>query len=210
MIKYISMPRLDRPHFPNQYYHVFNRGFDRKELFKSEPDYIRFLSKLEESVNKFDWLIYSYCLLPNHFHIQTQVKEDSLGVILHWLQTSHSVYFNKKYKHSGAVFTNRFKSILIQKEVYHLGLSKYIHLNPVQARLSPTPQDYPYSSYPEIINEPKHQYKIIDKRSIESLTGQASLTQYRQFVEESSILNYDPSVSVRGIAGSDRFRFQFE
>jgi len=204
------MPRLDRPHFSNQYYHVFNRGFDRKELFLDESDYLRFLEKLEASIHRFDWLIYSYCLLPNHYHLQVQVRNDPLGPVLHSLQTSHSVYFNKKYKRSGAVFTNRFKSILIQKEVYHLGLSKYIHLNPVKAGLSPSPQIYPYSSYSEIINESKHQYKIIDKRSVESLTGTKSLLQYRQFIEESPKLDYDPNLAVRGIAGSDRFRFQFE
>jgi|SRR3989344_1844438 len=204
------MPRLDRPHFPNQYYHVFNRGFDRKELFLTDADYFRFLAKLEESTYKFDWLIYSYCLLPNHFHIQIQVRNDSLGIILHSLQTSHSVYFNRKHKHLGAVFTNRFKSILIQKETYHLGLSKYIHLNPVKAELSVRPQDYPYSSYSEIISEPKHQYNIIGKRSIESLTGGSSLIQYRQFIEENSHIEYDPTFAVRGIAGSDRFRNQFE
>lgn len=204
------MPRLNRSHFPHQYYHVFNRGFDRKKIFKSESDYLRFLSKLEESTNKFDWLIYSYCLLPNHFHLQVQVRDNYLGTILHWLQTSHSVYFNRKYKHFGAVFTNRFKSILIQKEIYHLGLSKYIHLNPVKARLSPAPQDYPYSSYSEIINQPKHHHKIIDKRTVESLTGGKSLIQYRQFTEESTLAIYDPNLAIRGIAGSDRFRFQFE
>ncbi len=204
------MPRTDRPHFANQYYHVFNRGFDRKEVYKTEADYLRFLSKLEESTTKFDWLIYSYCLLPNHFHIQTQARNDPLGIIMHWLQTSHSVYFNRKHKHSGAVFTNRFKSILIQKEMYHLGVSKYIHLNPVKAGLSSNPQEYPYSSYSEIINEPKHQYNIINKRSIESLTGGKSLLQYRQFIEESPLTTYNPDLAIRSIAGSDRFRFQFE
>ncbi len=204
------MPRLNRPHFPHQYYHIFNRGFDRKKIFKSDFDYLRFLSRLEDSISKFDWLIYSYCLLPNHFHIQAQVRNDSLGKILHWLETSHSVFFNRRYGHFGAVFTNRFKSILIQKQIYHLGLSKYIHLNPVKAGLSSTPQEYLYSSYAEIINQPKHRYRIIDKRTIESLTGNASLAQYRQFVEKSSVLDYDPSMAVRGIAGSDRFRFQFE
>jgi putative transposase len=204
------MPRLDRPHFPHQYYHVFNRGFDRKEVFVDEQDYLRFLEKLEKSTQKFDWFIYSYCLLPNHFHLQIQVQTDPLSTILHWLQTSHSVYFNKKHIRSGAVFTNRFKSILIQKEAYHLGLSKYIHLNPVKAKLSPTPQEYPYSSYSEIISELKHQYKIIDKRTVESLTGNTSIAQYRKFIEENSITTYDPQMSVRGIAGSDRFRSQFE
>ena len=204
------MPRLDRPHFPNQYYHIFNRGYDRKNIFKEESDYLRFLDKLEASTKKFDWLIYSYCLMPNHFHLHVQVRADPLGIILHSLQTSHSVFFNRKHKHFGAVFTNRFKSILIQKEAYHLGLSKYIHLNPVKAKLCQKPQDYIYSSYPEIINKPLHQFKIIDKRSLESLKAGSSLDNYRKFIEDNPYTNYDPNLSVRGVIGSDTFRHQFE
>jgi REP element-mobilizing transposase RayT len=206
------MPRRARKNYPNQYYHIFNRGFDRKNIFKLKNDYFRFLKKLSELVTKHDWIIYSYTLLPNHYHIHAQIRNDSLSKIIHSLQTSHSVYFNKKHKHFGPVFTGRFKSILIQKENYHLSLSKYIHQNPVKAGLVKRPQDYPYSSYSEIINQPKHPYKIIDKRSIKSLTSslsKKSIKQYRGFVEDKKI-DYDPSLAKRGILGTKRFCSQFE
>ena len=207
------MPRDSRPDYSYQYYHIFNRGFDRKNIFTVEKDYLRFLEKLKESRTKFDWIIYSYCLLPNHYHLHIKTNNDSLSKIIHWLQTSHSVYFNKNHKHFSPVFTGRFKSIIIQKDPYHLQLSKYIHLNPVKAGLAVNPQDYEYSSYSEIINKPKHKYKIIDKRVLKSLIGEInskSISNYRKFVEEIENIEYNPQQQVRGIIGTIRFRSRFE
>jgi len=207
------MPRSARPYAPFQYYHILNRGLNRQPIFRDESDYLRFLEKLETSKTRFDWIIYSYCLLPNHYHLQVKTRHVPLSKILSSLQTSHSGYFNRKYKKLGPVFNNRFKSILVQKDPYFLQLSKYIHLNPVKANLASKPQDYPYSSYPEIISQPKHQFHTIDKRVIKSLTGslnQQAISQYRYFVEESTKLTYHPDKSVRGIMGSTRFRIKFE
>jgi len=72
------MPRLDRPHFLNQYYHIFNRGFDRKELFLSSSDYLRFLGKLEESTSKFDWLVYSTFIFKSKLET-TRSESSSIG-----------------------------------------------------------------------------------------------------------------------------------
>ena len=72
--------------------------------------------------------------------------------------------------------------------------------------------DHPYSSYSEIIGKPKHPYKIIDKRSIKSLTGSLSkkaLLQYQQFTNNQEI-DYDPTLAKRDILGSPRFQSQFE
>ncbi|MBE2290764.1 MAG: transposase, partial [Chitinophagaceae bacterium] len=137
-----------------------------------------------------------YCLMPNHCHLHVKRNTDSISTVIHWLQTSHSVYFNKKYKHFSPVFTGRFKSILIQKEIYHRQLSKYIHLNPVKAGVVNTPQDYPYSSYGEIIGDPKNTVKIIDGRAMRSLLGNqtgAAVIQYRRFLEEDHLFEYSPN-----------------
>lgn len=206
------MPRRARRHYPNQYYHILNRGFDRRDIFREKEDYLRFLEKLESLTKKHDWIIYSYCLLPNHYHLHAQIRNNPLHHIIHPLQTSHAVHFNRKYKHFGPVFAGRFKSILIQEKDYHRGLSKYIHLNPIEANLASKPEDYPYSSYSEIINQPKHSYKIIDKRAVKSLTGSLSkkgLLQYQEFIENKEV-EYNPSLAKRDILGSPRFQSQFE
>lgn len=207
------MPRSSRPYAPFEYYHVLNRGVNRESIFRAKNDYLRFLDQLEESRRRFDWIVYSYCLMNNHYHLHIQTRNDPLATIMSSLQTSHSLYMNIKYRRSGVLFQNRFKSILIQKDPYHLQLSKYIHLNPVQAGLVRTPQEYPYSSYGEIIKHPLHQHRILDRRVIKSLLGsfdQKAVTKYRQFVEESDTVDYDPTFAVRNTMGSTRFRSQFE
>lgn len=207
------MPRTARRYHPFQYYQVFNRGINLENIFRSREDYLRFLEKLAEFRQRFDWIIYSYCLLPDHYHLQIKARNDRLSDIIQALQTSHGVYFNKRYRHFGAVFINRFKSILVQKDTYFLQLSKYIHLNPVKAGLAKKPLDYPYSSYSEYFNQPNHEYQIIDRRVMKTILGfnsKKDLENYRVLVEEDEKLTYDPAFATREIIGSKRFVKQFE
>lgn len=207
------MPRTARLSAPFRYYHILNRGIGRKAIFRDIDDYLRFLEKLAETKSKFDWIIYSYSLLPNHYHLQTKIRKSPLSKIMQSLQTSHSGYFNRKYRHVGPVFQGRFKSIIVQKGSYFIQLSKYIHLNPIEANLVNHPLNYPYSSYSEYLNQPKHQYKIIDKRAVKMIIGSLSkhnIQQYREFVEEDDKLEYYPQKAVRGIIGSKEFINQFE
>ncbi len=138
-----------------EYYHVYNRGVDRRTIFKDGADYNRFtellyLSNTELSVNVrnirrtepliFDFereqqLVYigAYCLMPNHFHILlTPVKEGGVQEFMHKLLTAYSMYFNKRYERTGALFQGRFKSKHAGADEYLKYLFSYIHLNPVK------------------------------------------------------------------------------
>ena len=150
------MPRSARLARPYQYYHIYNRGINNQLLYKDKDDYYRFLGKLSDTLKQYDWKIYTYCLMPNHYHLQIKTEKDSLGTIIQSLQTSHAVYFNKKYKHLGAIFQNRFHSVLVQEGEYFLYLSKYIHLNPAKAKLVNNPEDYQYSSCKTYLNPLKN------------------------------------------------------
>lgn len=114
------MPRYARLSGFFLFYHIINRGIERREIFKSKWDYSRFLENLEKYRKKFDWIIYAYCLIPNHFHLQIRIRKDPLAKILHSLQLAYSVYFNKKYQRVGPLFQGRFKSIIVQKGEYFL------------------------------------------------------------------------------------------
>ncbi|PJE69069.1 hypothetical protein COU96_01785 [Candidatus Shapirobacteria bacterium CG10_big_fil_rev_8_21_14_0_10_38_14] len=202
------MPRQARLTAPNLFYHIFNRGTNQKSIFKTQSDYLRFLENLKKYKKKFDWLIYSYCLLPTHYHLQIQARKYPLGKILLSLQTAYSVYFNKKYQTNGPLFQGRYKSIIVQNGDYFLHLSKYIHLNPVKLNLTKNPLNYPFSSYGEYCQEPKHPYQLIDKRASEKIIGKSTkqnIRKYRQFVEETENLIYTPNEATRGIVGSLRY-----
>ncbi len=135
----LYMPRGARFVFKNAFYHVFNRGINKQEIFRSDDDYFFFLKKLNDLKKKYDHSIYALCLMPNHFHISIQTRKVSISKIMSSLATSYSMYFNRIYKHFGPVFQNRFKSILVENDPYFIKLSQYIYLNPVKAGLVEDP-----------------------------------------------------------------------
>ncbi|HEU0085576.1 MAG TPA: transposase [Candidatus Paceibacterota bacterium] len=142
----------------NEYYHLYNRGTDKHEIFLDSKDYLRFKALLyvcnsSDSVDiarhfkngrTFSDLFFvrrkrtlvdigAYCLMPNHFHIL--VKEKIPGGVTQFmlkLLTGYSMYFNKKHKRTGPVFERAFKAKHVNTDTYLKYLFAYIHLNPVK------------------------------------------------------------------------------
>lgn len=177
------MPRGPRFSFQNAFYHVFNRGINKQEIFLADEDYEFFLNKFHSLKQKYDHAIYAVCLMPNHFHISIRTRKTPISKIMSSLTTSYSMYFNRKYKHFGPVFQNRFKSILIENDSYFLELSRYIYLNPVKAGLVKDPALYKYTSLREALG--KEPLRFLDQ-DILRLIGETknSRKKYQEFVYE--------------------------
>ncbi len=175
------MPRGPRFAFENAFYHVFNRGINKQNIFFEDVDYLFFLHKLKALKNKYDHSIYAFCLMPNHFHISIQIRKTPISKIMSSLATSYSMYFNRTYKHFGSVFQNRFKSILIESDSYFLKLSQYIYLNPVKAGLVSDPLLHRFSSIREALG--KEPLYFLDEDIIR-LIGETKSTQkeYERFI----------------------------
>ena len=144
---------------PGEYYHLYNRGFDKRLTFLDRRDHIRFLASLyfgnsQEQFHPSDWPgpgiedvfssvpidfknrligIGAYCLMPNHFHLLVREREDGgLSLVMHKLQTGYTMYFNKKYQRTGGLFESTFKAKHVDDDRYLNYLLAYIHLNPVK------------------------------------------------------------------------------
>lgn len=116
----------------NSYYHVYNRGNRKQNIFLSHRDYTRFLKKTKEYKDKFGVTILCYCLMPNHFHFLLRQDTDvPLTTFMLRLGTSYAKYFNIKYEEVGSLFQDRFRAKLIETDAYLLELSRYIHRNPL-------------------------------------------------------------------------------
>lgn len=136
-------------------YHVYNRGVEKRIIFRSEADYAIFLKIIknlldpeERSQPNFskDVEILAYCLMPNHFHLMLkQLTIDGMTKFIKSLSTRYSMYFNTKYERTGPLFQGSYKAVLIQTNEQLIHLSRYIHLNPQKLRRRFTV--YPYSSY---------------------------------------------------------------
>jgi putative transposase len=142
------MARQPRIEFPGALYHVISRGIQRRELFRDDLDRARYLSLLEKSVARFEFRLYAYCLMGNHVHLALEVGKIALSRIMRSINTSYAGYFNVRHKRSGYLFQGRYKAFMVDQEEYLLALVRYVHLNPVKARMVDRVESYPWSSHP--------------------------------------------------------------
>ncbi|MEK7113409.1 MAG: transposase [Patescibacteria group bacterium] len=134
---------------PGEYYHLYNRGTEKRIIFMDQQDYKHFLflmyvcntTKSIESRNingDFDREetiidIGSYCLMPNHFHILVREKIDNgISKYMLKLMTSYSMYFNKRHERTGKLYEGVFKSVNVNNDRYLKYIYSYIHLNPAK------------------------------------------------------------------------------
>lgn len=157
------MPARTIPFISNYYYHVYNRGSEKRVIFTSDGDYQNFLTRMKEKSVKCGVSVLCYCLMPNHFHfLLKQIIDRSIVQFMNTVQLGYAKYFNTKYERVGPLFQGRFKAKMIESDEYLLYLSAYIHKNPISKFDSGNPVDsrnrlrdqlraFPYSSYREFI-----------------------------------------------------------
>jgi len=162
-------------------YHITSRGDDRKSVYISEYDYEKFLEYLLKAKEKYNFYLYAYCLMNNHYHLLVETKLPNLSRIMQYINTSYSVYYNKKRNRCGHVFQGRYKSIIVDGDSYFLELTRYIHLNPVRAGMIKTPEEYKWSSFNEYVKNKRE--TVIDKENIMKYY-KIKPSKYKQFVLE--------------------------
>jgi REP element-mobilizing transposase RayT len=141
------MARPLRIEYQDAFYHIIQRGIERRSIFASDDDKNKFLYYLDLAHTAYAAIIHTYVLMDNHYHIILQTPKANLSKIMHYLNTSYAAYFNAKRKRRGPLYQGRYKAILIQQDEYLHHLSRYIHLNPVRANITKDPAGYPWSSY---------------------------------------------------------------
>jgi putative transposase len=142
---FVSRPlRLE---YPGALYHVTSRGHERGTIFRDAFDRQRFLDLLASVVADQAWLVHSYCLMGNHYHLLMETVRSTLSRGMHSLNARYSQHFNRRYERCGHLFEGRFKAIVVQKQAHLLELHRYIVLNPVRAEIVRRPDDWPWSNY---------------------------------------------------------------
>ena len=139
--------RAKRTFIPNRFYHVVCRGNRRDPLFRNTTDFQAFLHILQQLHEKHPYEIASYCFMTNHFHLQIRSEDVPLSKIMSLMNKRYANYYNTKYRITGHVFEKRFYDKMIDDKEGMLEVSRYIHLNPVAARMVKQPELYPWSSY---------------------------------------------------------------
>ena len=129
------MPRQSRIDAPGALHHVIVRGIERRNIFRDDQDRYNFLERMGALVEGTATVCYAWALIPNHFHLLLRTGAAPIATFMRRLLTGHAVSFNRRHRRHGHLFQNRYKSILCQEESYLLELVRYIHLNPLRAKL---------------------------------------------------------------------------
>ncbi len=160
------MPRKARQKSSTKVYHVILRGNAKQDIFLENYDYYKFIKEIKRTKGKYQYELYTYCLMTNHVHLVLYDKMDQLSKLLQSLMISYSSYWNKKTERVGHLFQNRFLSKNVETESYLKTVCRYIHQNPEKSEMAKT-KEYQWSSYQEYIGKEK----IIESGQVLKLFG---------------------------------------
>jgi REP element-mobilizing transposase RayT len=139
--------RKHRIHTPNTIHHVMIRGNNRQRIFYGDDHFYYFLELLQQSAKKFDHKIIAYCLMTNHVHLLIHIHESPLSLIMKNINFRYARWLNLKLKRIGHLFQGRYRSLEVNDDDYLINLCRYIHFNPVDAKIVTCVENYPWSSH---------------------------------------------------------------
>jgi len=203
------MARPARYEYPGGVYYIRARGRCAKEIFRDESDRVRFLNILSEAVFRFRWLCHSYCLLNNHYHLILETPYGNLSRGMRQVNGIYTQAFNRKYNRRGALFGERFKSIVFEKARYLLLLNRHVILNPVRAGLARDPESWQWSSYLPTIQKVRPQGFLFTQWILSRFSRKdrgLAIERYKHFIfgkDEGKLLWRDLKFQV--FLGSDFF-----
>jgi putative transposase len=181
------MPRRSRIDAAGALHHVMVRGIERGAVFRSNIDRDHFLERLGEILQDTKAICYAWALIPNHFHLLLRTGPVPISTVMRRLLTGYALWYNRTHRRHGHLFQNRFKSILCQEDIYLLELVRYIHLNPIRARLVEDLDElgrYPYCGHSVMTGKVKKPWQ--DTEGVLGMFGEKLGTArraYRAFVE---------------------------
>ena len=129
------MPRRARLDAPGTLHHVMVRGIDKRRIVDDVADRKNFVKRMGELAAKTKTTIYSWALMSNHAHILLRSSEIGLSGYMRRLLTGYAISYNRRHRRWGHLFQNRYKSIICDEDAYFTELVRYIHLNPLRAKL---------------------------------------------------------------------------
>ena len=178
------MPRTARKISKTRIYHIMIRGINRQNIFMDDEDKIMFLEKLKTIKQRSRCLIYAYCLMNNHVHLLLAETDEAIGSIMKRLGSAYAFWYNQKYDRVGHLFQDRYRSEPVDSEAYLMAALRYIHQNPVKAKISSNCLNFRWSSYRDYIGGVRITNTMVDiERGLELSGG---IKKFSEFHEEES------------------------
>ena len=177
------MPRKPRLHVPGGLYHVILRGNGRQTIFFDAEDRRRWEALIQTGLGRYGHRLHAYCWMTNHVHMAIQCHDDPLANFMRFTASGYARSTNKKLNRSGHLFERRYRSILVDASLYAMQLVRYIHRNPLRAKLVERLSEYPWSSHAAYQTGIGPEWLTLDwALSMFGDSPASALRQYRHFV----------------------------
>jgi REP element-mobilizing transposase RayT len=200
------MPRQARIDAPNALHHIIIRGIERRKIFRDNKDRDNFIERLDLVLTETGTPCYAWALIPNHVHLLLKTGNIPISTVMRRLLTGHAAYFNRRHRRHGKLFQSRYKSILCQEDSYLLELVRYIHLNPIRAKLLSNLKSldkWAYCGHSTIMGKQSNLWQ--DAKYVLSLFGEtlsSSRQNYRKYVEKGLDQGKRPELTGGGLIRS--------
>lgn len=202
------MARPLRLSFENAVYHITARGNRREHIFSNDEDRKIFLEKVNETLLKYSFVCFAYCLMKNHYHLFLKTMLPNISEGMHYLNTSYANWFKARHKIVGVLFQGRYKSILVEEDNYSVHLSAYIHLNPYRAGIVEDLREYPWSSYLDYVSGEQLSVRLDNSLILGQFDNniETARKKYEAYVLENRMMDNPLKESYKGIAlGGETF-----
>jgi REP element-mobilizing transposase RayT len=200
------MPRQSRLDTPGALHHIIARGNERRKIFEDKRDCKEFLIRLGDILSGTETICYAWAIIPNHFHLFLRTGSFPVSTIMRRLLTGYAIYFNRRHRRYGHLFQNRYKSILCQEDPYFQELVRYIHLNPLRAKLVNgigALDKYPYSGHRALMGMVKNEWQ--DTEYVLGWFGKGikqGRSRYHDFMKEGVSMGKRPELTGGGLVRS--------
>lgn len=160
------MPRKPRMKSKNGIYHVMLRGANRQGIFHDDTDNLKFLEIFKRYKEKSGMNVYAWCLMNNHVHLLVREVDEELSVTMKRIGVSYASYYNLKYKTTGHLFQDRFRSENVETRSYFLTVIRYIHQNPVKAGIVGRVSGWRWSSCAAYYGQNDYPGGLLDQKKV--------------------------------------------
>lgn len=182
------MPRQARLDSPGTLHHIIVRGIEKRRIVDDRWDRGKFVSRMGQVASDTETVIYAWALMTNHAHILLRSGEHGLSRFMRRFLTGYAITYNRRHKRYGHLFQNRYKSIVCDEDAYFRELVRYIHLNPIRAKVVKNTSEldrYRWCGHSVVMGRMKHEWQ--DRDYVLSWFGEKegeARRAYRQYVEE--------------------------
>ena len=181
------MPRKARIDAPGALHHIIVRGIERRKIFYDDSDRDNLLQRLGIILTETKTPCFAWALIPNHLHLLLRTGVEPISTVMRRLLTGYALSFNRRHRRHGQLFPNRYNSILCQEDRYLLELVRYIHLNPLRAKLVSDLKEldkHPYCGHSVLMGKKKHDWQDTDYiLKLYDSTYSIARRRYRKYVK---------------------------